>query len=139
MMHPMHFPHLPHWVLWLWGLLMVDPMVPDSRPVTAHFDPRAPWLAHMIMEITFWLGPTAIVASVFMAMWAGWIPSPITKNQEILVRIESKLDDAYRRMTEDVRANRNADESGTRLLLIICRNTARNVQQELQCNDYWKR
>lgn len=93
----------------------------------------------MALDVTFWLGPTAIVGAVFLSMWAGWLPSPITETRAAVMRVENSINGATSKMAEEVRINRYNDESSVRLLVIICRNTAKDSLQANACNDYWKR
>lgn len=99
----------------------------------------SPWWVQGVLVVLFWLGPSVIVAGVFMAMWAGWIPSPITENGRILVRVESKLDAAVDRMGREVQSSSLKDEQVIRLLLATCRNVSRSDVDRLQCENYWKR
>lgn len=106
---------------------------------SALFHEKAPWWIHTILIVLFWLGPAAIVASVFMSMWAGWLPSPITDNNKILVRMEAKFDNATVRMLERTALADTRDEHVIRLLLVMCRNLAKNDIDRSQCDNYWRR
>jgi hypothetical protein len=101
--------------------------------------PDTPWYVQTGLFVLFWLGPAAIIAAVFLAMWTGWLPSPITDNNRILVRVESKLDSATARMADEVRSSNAKDEHVVRLLLATCRNVARTEMDRVQCDNYWKR
>lgn len=98
-----------------------------------------PWYAQMALVVTFWLGPAALVAAVFLSMWTGWIPSPITDNGRKIDQLSAKFDQAIMKMTERVGKAGEADDSQTRILLVICRNTSKTPLQQAQCDDYWKR
>jgi hypothetical protein len=100
---------------------------------------NAPWWAQMGILVLGWLGPAAIVAGIFLAMWTGWLPSPITDNNKILTRVEHKLDAAVLRMTDEVRSSGMKDEQVVRLLLATCRNVSRSDIDRSQCDSYWKR
>lgn len=102
-------------------------------------DTTTPWWGKFLVQIIFWFGPSIVVAAVFMSMWTGWLPSPITQNREILIRVENKLDASIMTMTNKVASLDFRDESMLRILLVICRNSANSVIQRIQCDDYWKR
>lgn len=119
---------------------MVNPQRRATDPMmTPWLNPDAPWWAQMGLVILFWLGPAALVAAVFLAMWTGWLPSPITKNGETLVRVESKLDTAVARMGDEVRNSHLNDEHVVRLLLATCRNVAKSDTERMNCENYWRR
>ena len=103
------------------------------------FNTDAPWWAKELRQYILWFGPTVVVAMVFLAMWAGWIPSPITENQKTLARVEAKLDGAVNDMKSEVKSSKWSDESMIRLQLQTCRNTSKSEAQMLKCDDYWKR
>lgn len=97
-----------------------------------------PWHVRVGLIILFWLGPSLIMAAFFLAMWAGWLPSPITDNNRILVRLEGKVDTAIVDMKREVNYSREHAEQMIRLLLATCRNVARNDIDRLQCENYWR-
>ncbi len=95
--------------------------------------------AQIVLIVLFWLGPSAVAAAFFMSMWAGWIPSPVTDNNHILVRVEAKLDSAITSMKTEVVESHDRDESVIKLLWATCRNGAKNPLEEQRCDSYWKR
>ena len=99
----------------------------------------SPWWIQVALIVLFWLGPTALVALFFMLVFAGTISSPLTENNQILKRVESKLDAATTRMAAEVESSRRHDEHVIRLLLATCRNVARDDQGRMQCDNYWRR
>lgn len=105
------------------------PMIPQA----------APWWIQVGLIVLFWLGPAFLVGVVFLSMWSGWLPSPITENQKILMRVEGKLDSAITRMAGEVDSSHRNDENVVRLLLATCRNVARNDFDRSQCDGYWRR
>lgn len=105
------------------------PMIPASSP----------WWVQVGLILLFWLGPAFLVGVWSISMWSGWIPSPITENQKILIRLESKVDVATNRMTSEVENSRRNDEQVVRLLLATCRNVAKNDVDKTQCDNYWRR
>ena len=97
-----------------------------------------PWPVQVALFLLFWLGPCVIVAGVFMAMWAGWIPSPITQTRDTVALINNKFDDAMGRMGKEVQNNRVTDEQVVRLLWATCRNVSRTDVERVQCDSYWR-
>lgn len=98
-----------------------------------------PWAARVALFVLFWLGPGLIVAAIFLAMWTGWISSPITENRSALIRIEAKLNSAIDSMQQEVIESQRNDEYVVRLLLVTCRNISRTEVDRQQCDLYWKR
>jgi|MudIll2142460700_1097286.scaffolds.fasta_scaffold123515_3 hypothetical protein len=105
------------------------PMIPQG----------APWWVQTGLIIMFWLGPASLVGVVFLSMWSGWLPSPITENQKILTRLETKFDTAITRMSSETDNRHRNDENVVRLLLATCRNVAKNEFDKSQCDGYWRR
>ncbi len=99
----------------------------------------APWWARLLIYVICWLGPTVVVAGVFLAMWAGWVPSPITENNRMLHEIQGTLNRSIEDTKSETSRSHTSDENSLRVLLLICRNTARDSQQAARCDDYWKR
>ena len=97
-----------------------------------------PWWARLLIYVTCWLGPTVVVAGVFLAMWAGWVASPITENNKMLHEIRGTLSRSIEEMRGEVGRSHSSDENSLRVLLLICRNTAKDSQQAGRCDDYWK-
>jgi len=97
---------------------------------------------HPVLRVTifilFWLGPCAIVAGVSMAMWAGWIPSPITQTRDLTIQINAKMEEAKRVMSAEVDRNRITDTQVVRLLWATCRNVSRSDLERVQCDNYWR-
>ncbi len=110
--------------------------VVDPTPELGQIE--APWTIKLAIKSIFWFGPSIVVAGLFLAMWAGWLSSPITDNNTRLIRIESKLDRAFEEMRNRVLESKVSDEQGVRLLLVICHNTAKNEAQNVACDYYWK-
>jgi len=123
-----------------WRVLMAHP---GRRASDAMMLPMlngdTPWWARIGLIVLFWLGPAAIVAAIFLAMWTGWLPSPITRNSEALARIEQKLDGAVARMMDEVRSSHLTDEYMMRIALQTCRNVARSDMDRARCDDYWRK
>jgi len=98
-----------------------------------------PWWAKLTVQICFWFGPTVVVAAVFIGMWTGWLPSPITDSRNALTRLETKLDGAIFSMHNRMNTTVAREENQLRVLLTICRNVASTDIQKAQCDDYWRR
>jgi hypothetical protein len=100
----------------------------------------APWGVKVAILITFWFGPSMLVSAIFLGMWTGWLPSPITENLAIMRRVEDKLDTATKAMRSEVDTSRRSDEKVINILLATCQNIAKgDTVQVARCNDYWRR
>lgn len=97
-----------------------------------------PWWAKLAVFCAFWLGPSLIFALIFVAIFIGAIPSPITQNREALARIETILTSSISRMAEIVASRDSLQEKLLHVSVETCRNAARTEQQEIRC-DYWRR
>lgn len=103
-----------------------DPEDFDGRPFRANgaslFSPFTPWWIRVALTGGF----PILVATFFMAMFAGWIPSPWT---------------AIKQLTEANAAALSQHEQTTQLfvgrltkaLQIMCENQAQTVQQQRNC------
>lgn len=99
----------------------------------------SPWWWKAVVQILFWFGPTIVVATVFLGMFTGFVPSPITDNNKILIRLEGKMDNAMAEMRGRVIESKTFYEYLLRLQLQTCRNTSKNEAQYQRCEDYWRK
>ena len=108
--------------------------------------PGAPWWAQLLLFIIGWLGPSIVIAALFVSMWAGWITSPITTNTLILHKIEGKLDAHMIAFSQTMAADLKADEQRSlvqermlNVLSVMCRNAAQTTQDRDRCEGYWRK
>lgn len=105
------------------------PMIPQSSP----------WWVQVGLIVLFWLGPAALTATFFMLVFTGYLRSPIVENNDILKRMEPRLNTAISAMETEVSNSRRNDEQVVRLLLATCRNVARDEVGRINCDNYWRR
>ena len=125
---------------------MADEKKPNGFRFSPPTIPTAPWWAQAGLFIIGWLGPSIVIAALFVAMWAGWITSPITLNTNILYRVEGKLDAhmiAFKQtMDADLKADEtrsNVQEKILQVLAVMCRNAAQTQLDRQQCENYWRK
>ena len=115
------------------------------RLQTPHI-PGSPWWAQLLLFVIGWLGPSIVIAALFVAMWAGWITSPITTNTLILHKIEGKLDTHMIAFSQTMAADLKADEQRSlvqerilNVLSVMCRNAANTTLDRDRCEGYWRK
>jgi hypothetical protein len=125
---------------------MTDDTPPNGFKLNAPHIPNAPWWAQALLFIIGWLGPSIVIAALFISMWAGWITSPITTNTEILKRIESKTDvfaiSAGATAVQMLKSDEKRDviqEKMLQILSVMCRNAAQSSMDRDRCEGYWRR
>jgi hypothetical protein len=72
-----------------------------------------PWWARSIYSI----GPLAVIALVLVGVLIGFVPSPLAS------------------LTRDLNEIKVLHDRQTRVLMMICRNTAKNVSEMSRCDD----
>ena len=105
-----------------------------------------PWQVKVILIIALIFGPLGVFAAFFMSLWAGWVPSPITVNTQLLQETKAIALDVQKTLNMNIGAmqarvtdSQYRDEQMIRLQLATCRAVARDTESRRECDGYWKR
>lgn len=95
--------------------------------------PSAPWMAKLAEMILTKYGPLGLVLIVFIGMWTGWLPSPITENRALLVKIDNAMSQSIIAITEEVRRGHASDDRLVQVFRMICVRVSKTESQTEEC------
>lgn len=89
----------------------------EDQAIPKFINGDAPWPARMLVWMVTKFGLTAIILLFVLAVWAGYVPSPITESRAILGKLEA------------------SDRVHVVILRAICRHTAVSDFQRKDCDE----
>lgn len=104
-----------------------------------------PWKARLAVFACVMFGPSILFAGFFAALWTGIIPSPVTRNTELLLQnqqlilgLKTTLDLNLAAMKAEISDSQAQQAQMVRLQLATCRNVAKNEAGVRECDGYWR-
>ncbi len=110
---------------------VLDKTTPQANGTT--LGPTAPWMAKLAEMILSKYGPLGLVLIMFLAMWAGWIASPITETRTLVEQQSKMLETALGRMTTEVDKSHISDDKLVLMFRMICARVSKTEQQTNEC------
>jgi hypothetical protein len=87
-------------------------------------------LAEMILTK---YGPLGLVLIVFLGMWTGWIPSPITESRALLIKIDDAQSKLISVLAGELQRSRASDERLVQVFRMICVRVSKTESQTEEC------